>query len=349
MSNLERRNARAQRLSTGWPPLPFGTIKAMTLNLLKRPLVAFIVLLAVGIVGAAGVTTRLVAFPPESEDLVFPVMSPAVITPDIPTFVTFTVDFSQDPNLKSPKLQVFDPARGEWKTVAKLSDKGKFEDPIKKDRIYNLRVRFLDANGTTQIHRPRNGKLNLRWEGTTPLQLRLAAKKKGQKGIITSPAFSIPTIAPAPIVVGGGAGDPPASVEVPATFDPIDPPSDPNNVVLKKSGPDGYQVEVRIRSNASALPLEQWVLVEAFDFTDPQDPQTLSDYDRGASVPLMISGLNGFKITEEALQESIQVFLDDPANGRVFWFVIFATDADQNLRLEENLPEALSVVLSLQP
>ena len=44
------------------------------------------------------------------------------------------------------------------------------------------------------------------------------------------------------------------------------------------------------------------------------------------------------------------VFLDDPANSRIFSFHVTPTDVLEQLSFfEDNLPEALSIVQSLQP
>jgi hypothetical protein len=317
--------------------------------------------LSVVFIAAGGlVVNELIAAPPESEELTIPLMSPEVITPDVPTFVTFTVDFSQDPNLKSPKLQIFDSTRGRWKTVVKLRDDGRFEDTVKKDGVYNVSPRLLDSGGATKIQVFRSSSLKLLWEGVTPLELRLVATKKGQRGILTSARFSLPSALPVQVSVGGSGGNPPADVDVPQTFDLVDS-SDPARVRLQKFGPSGYGMVIFVEQNPADLSLEHWVISCFLNQRDPcnglqpGDPQNLGDvpFGPGQAVliePITVGALAGIKLRISDPEDfSYEVFLDDPAHQRVFNFHIYVSDRlTQEFFFTENLEEALSVVQSLQ-
>lgn len=305
------------------------------------------------------------AAPPESEELVIPSWSPDAITPDLPTFTTFTASLS-DENIKSARLQFFDPVKEKWRTIKTLSDQGQWEDSIKGDRVFNLRLRLLNSNGTTEIALPARGEpgeSNVKAAVPSPAQFRLTAKKKGQAGILVSPPFSIPTTPPSPVTVGGAAGDPPASVEVPATLSIADA-SDPSWVVLTKFGPDGYNLIIRTRANSIGLSLEQ-AIISCYLLSgngpcqtlQPSDPQTLADYDFAARLesaditPLTVSGLSGIQLLlKDSESRSYEIFLDDPANHRFFHFTIVENDRlQQGAFFTDNLSEALRVVQSLQP
>ncbi len=156
---------------------------------------ALVLLLGSGLVVAATTLWSLAAPPVESLELDAPSMSPAVITRDVATFVTFTASLP-DETIKSPRLQFFDPAKGKtgkWRTIKSLSDNGKGEDPVKGDRIFNLRLSFLATGDNTAIALPPvkpSRPARVKGEAGTPVQLRLAARRKGKRGIVVSAPFS---------------------------------------------------------------------------------------------------------------------------------------------------------------
>lgn len=315
----------------------------MILNLPKKILLllfsttvaaTFLVLTGVG---------GLLASPPESEELSVPAMSPHVITPDIPTFVTLTVNFSQNPNLKSPALQVFDLTRHKWKTVAKFSDIGKLEDTIKKDGIYNLRLRFLDSNGTMHIHLPQKQKLKLLWESANPL-LRLVAKKKGQRGVVVSPTFSVSSVPPIPVIIGGATSGPPAMFLVPQSFD-TSLTDNPDNVLLTKDGPNGYNLTVTTFDNPAGTALKDWVNAQFFGYNKIDSDSAIS--------PITVAGLQGllFDSSDES-SDALIVWLDDPSNSRVYYFKAAPQSGGQSGAFADNTDEIMATInsfLQLQP
>lgn len=291
----------------------------------------------------------------ESEELAVPSMSPGVVTPNIPTFVTFTADFSGAPDLKRPKLQFFDPGKDKWKTIRAMSDKGKGEDPVQKDSVYNLRLRFLDLNGNTEIVLPPKqvGQTpRVRGNVPTPAQLRLVAKKKGQKGIVVSPVFSVPTASPTPITIGSDTGA--ATLSIPQTIESR-ATSNPSDVLLTKTGPNGYRMRVRVQPNPHSWSLEQWILACYFGACNtlpaPEDAQTLTAFNREiTSTPITVGGLEGLHL--EIPDEGgvvISVFLDDPTRMRVLSFESFAEDPTQSSNFAANSNELESIIESLDP
>lgn len=157
---------------------------------MKRAALIFL-LLAVVATSAVVLVLRgeLFAAPPESEELTPPTLAPAILPPGEPTFVTFTATLT-DPDLKSPKIQVFDPAKGKWRTVKALKDDGKDEDVLKDDRVFTKRLWILVASDTTQIgFETSSGQIKVKREVPSPAQLRLAAKRKGQRTLLVSPTF----------------------------------------------------------------------------------------------------------------------------------------------------------------
>lgn len=317
---------------------------------MKRFFIPFVAVLLF-IVGAGVFFGNLFAGPLETEALVPPVPSPSVITPDIPTFITFTASIA-DPDVRSPKLQFFDPSRSRWKTIGRFRNDGKLEDQIKGDQEFTLRVYFLDSGDTTQIRLPRGKKLKLKGAVPSPVQMRVAARKKGVKGILTSPTLNISAVDQLPVTIGDGSIGPPASVKVPATFDTIDT-SDPTNVFFEKVGPDGYRARIHVRSNLSGLPLEQWILQVAFRWGEasiPSPPTLADDPSISEILPITTGGLSGIQLVkQEEHLRVVHVFLNDPNNQRVFWFLVFGTGIGQQLNLDENLTEAISIIFSLQP
>lgn len=151
---------------------------------------AIIFLLVAGTTTAAVLLGgKLFATPPESVELPLPALSPSAISPNVPTFVTFAATLS-DPDLRAPKLQIFDPVKGQWRTIKALKDDGKAEDLVKDDRVFTKRLWFLDATGTTQIGFEKgNGDLKVSREVTSPAHMRLIAKRKGQRTLLISPTF----------------------------------------------------------------------------------------------------------------------------------------------------------------
>lgn len=315
---------------------------------MKRFLIA---VAAIVILGVVGVTSLFVAQaqrrPRESVELSTPGMSPAVISPDIPTFVTFTTTLT-DPNVKHPKLQFFDPAKGKWKAIGRLRDDGKFGDSTRKDGTFSIRISLLDSAGMTTISLPKKSKLKIKGQASSPIQIRLAARKKGQPGLVVSPSLSVLTVVPSPVDFAGGSTGPPASVDVPATFSVIDA-SDPTHVVMEKSGADGYQFEVYVRAKPSDVTLESWIFANALGFTSPGDPSSFADYPDAHVAPVTFASLSGLKVEVESEGgSSIDIFLDDTAYQRVIWFSVNPLGAKQEVNISANLPEALSIVESLQ-
>lgn len=291
----------------------------------------------------------LIAAPPESEELTPPVVSPPVITPDVPTFVTFTTTLP-DPNIRRPKLQFFDPAKGRWRTASGMRDNGKLGDEVKGDGIFTLRLRFVDVAGETLlglVGRPRS-----RGEVPTPVVLRLVAKKKGQRGVVVSAPFLLSSNTPGSLQVGDGTVGPSVTVDVPDTATVGQ--TSTNHVRIVKPGPEGYVMTVSLRSNPGSWALEQWILACIFGpctgLPEPGDPQTLAEYPRNLQEEqVQVAGLAGYRLSLNDLGgANTFVVLDDPENRRVIVFDVFSTDVTQQLNFEDNLSEALSIVNSLQ-
>lgn len=159
---------------------------------MKRAALILASLAVLGTVGTVMFEGKLFAAPPESEELVFPAMSPTIITADEPTFITFTATLT-DPDIRRPKLQVFNPTKGKWETIAPLKDNGKDEDQVKDDQVFTKRLWFLDTDGVTQIgFEKRNGEIKVKRTVPSPAQIRLVAKRKRVRGILVSQGLSFP-------------------------------------------------------------------------------------------------------------------------------------------------------------
>ncbi len=126
----------------------------------------------------------------EGQELPSPVASPAIITAGVPIFVTFTAALT-DPNIRLPKLQLWDPAKGRWRPVGAPRDNGRFGDASKGDRTFSLQTQLLASGGVTQLGLPRKRRLKIKGVVPTPIQLRLIGRKKGQRGLLTSPTMRV--------------------------------------------------------------------------------------------------------------------------------------------------------------
>ena len=285
--------------------------------------------------GSAGATSSVIepaAAYAQSVELPTPNLSPSVITPDVPTFVTFSIALS-DTALRLPRLQYLD-STGQWATIAKLDDKGKSPDEIKKDRRFALRLRFLDAAGSTQIAIPqRRGVVKVKASVPSTPQLRLTAQKEGQ-GYVISPTFSVSPMLPAPISLGTH----PATIAVPKTIGSIDA-TNPDNVYLLKNGPDGYSIRIFLGANTTSLPLIDWIRINTLGGADESD--------RFEAVT--VSGLPGFRFSATEEGGSYQyVWLADTSNQRVFVFEIQPRGGQQADTIQDNAPEIMSILNSLQ-
>lgn len=304
-----------------------------------------------GVVG--GLVAQQVATVPESQDLDAPVASPSVITPDIPTFVTFTTTLA-DPNVKRPKLQFFDPAKAKWKTIKKLRDDGKYGDEVGGDRIFTLRVRFLDSGGMTEIGLPTRKKVYNKGTvpSSAPIQLRVVARKAKQRGLVVSPSISVSSLPPAPVVVGDEVSGGAATVMVPPTISVIDA-ADPNDVILVKDGPDGYRMRIRVRANSEGWGIEQWILSCVFGpcvvLPGSGDPQTLAEHPSAADYEhITVGDLSGIQLNiEDVGGTTIIVVLDDSTKQRMIYFEVFPEHAGQAVNFQDSLPEAISILNSL--
>ena len=124
--------------------------------------------------------------------------------------------------------------------------------------------------------------------------------------------------------------------------------SDRSGVSLEKIGTDGYRLEIFTGPKSPNLSLEQWIFPNAFGFTEPGEPSTFAAYTRAEVESIAIGCLSGLKVTRTSLQTEIAIFLDDSKNQRVFWFRIFGTNADQDLYLQDNIPEIMSIIESFR-
>jgi hypothetical protein len=292
------------------------------------------------------------ATPPEIVDVPLPTIQPAVVTPDIPTFVTF-ISALPDPAIKGPQLQVFDPSRSKWTVIAPLLDKGRPPDSVKNDRVFTLRLRFLSSSSTTQISLSKGQHLTLKAVVSNTPQLRIAAHKNGQRGLIFSPTFSVPAAAPVAIAIGPATA--PLHVLVPQTIDSVNE-HDPSDVVLTKLGDDGYQMKVYVKPNSSSWPLDQWILACYFEsgcnaLPSLTDPQTIQARVPGVVIaPIVVGPLSGLSLAIPDDGGTLHaLFLNDPTQQRVIVFEIYPLYPGQDTNLNDNTPEFLSIVESLRP
>ncbi len=200
----------------------------------------------------------------------------------------------------------------------------------------------------TTVSLVRKGKSKIKGQAPSPIRIRLAATKKGQSGLVVSPSVSISTALPSAVQFGGGSAGPLSSVNVPASFDVIDA-SDPTHVTMEKSGPEGYGFEIYVRSKPANVPLETWILQNALGFTASGDPASFAEYPDAHVQPITVASVGGLRVDVESEGgSSTDIFLDDAAHQRVIWFAISPLGAKQDVNISDNLPEALSIVESLQ-
>lgn len=166
---------------------------------MKRPILLILLLSAIAAAAVVALSGQLFAAPTESEELAFPTMSPAVVVQGEPTFVTFSAALT-DPEIRAPKLQVFDPAKGKWKTIRPLKDDGKNEDQVKADRVFTQQLWIFDSGGVTQIgYRKGNGQVKVKREVPSPARIRLVAKQMKRPGLLVSAPLSLDAWAQATI------------------------------------------------------------------------------------------------------------------------------------------------------
>lgn len=316
---------------------------------MKRAALIFL-LLAVVVTGAVLLVLRgeLFAAPPEIVELPVATLSPSAVSPNVPTFVTISVNFP-DPAIKSPRLQYLDPANGKWKTIVALKDKGKFPDEVAEDRSFSGRLRLLNSGSLIDIALKRGAVLKVKASVPFPPTLRLSARKKGTTGILVSPTFTIEEINSTSLSIPTGVSSgSPVSITAPTSF--IFDDTDPSRLVLRKLGVEGYEIRVTVDQNPSSLPLEAWIFENVLGFgSSPGAPTSFAEYPEALVETINVAGLPGIKMTTVDLQTQVSIFLHDTSNSRVIRFEILTpSDLGQDTRLIENIPEVLTIVNSIQ-
>jgi len=301
-----------------------------------------ILLIALTAFFAPRVTDRLLtsapseaASQPETLELTIPTAQPAVITPNIQTFVTLTSTLS-DSTIRRPRLQFYNPSNGQWSTIKVLADNGKGVDSAKNDRVFTLRLRFVSASGMTEIALPSKNRVRIKGSVPSPAQLRIAATRKGQLGTLISPTFALDEAPPLAMTIGDETAT--ATVMVPQTID-FSQASDPARVFLKKGGPDGYAIQIETGQNLTDLPLTEWIELNTFSGLDHS----------GGFVPLVAAGLRGYRyeLTEEA-GGALYIWLNDQGTHQVFTFTVAPTGGEQDDTFDDNMPEIMSIIDSFQ-
>lgn len=290
----------------------------------------------------------LLAAPPEVEELPLPDVSPAVLTEDVPTYVTIAfpkviAEGTRDPAfdlIKQPKLQFFDSAKGKWKNLVPLKDNGNLPDLEKKDGTFTARVMFLASGPNVSAFKISRRGPKLRTQQPCPMELRLIAKRKGERALLVSPSFQLMALPATSQSFGDIQGAPPATLSIPPTMDDLSSFADPTNVWFGKTGPDGYEVTVRTFPNTSNSPLLNWLHVNVFG----------SGFNYAESFePLSVAGLQGLVSEGDDLSgTSLTVWLSDPMNSRVFQISAEPRGADQQANFQDNRDEILNMIQSLQ-
>lgn len=289
------------------------------------------------------------------------IATPFSVTADIPTFVTFTADL-RDQAVKKPLLQFYETGRGRWKNLKALQDRGVLEDDTANDLLYNARIRILSDGETVTIGIPsKNGSVKKELGPfQAPLRLRVVGKSKQTKGLLTSAEYVVQTDSSTAMIFPGSQDKGAAYVDVPTTFELIgDEVHSPT--LLRKRGPEGYDVLLKVLENQAALPLEDFIVTCVFNpantpcqKTDSGQPHSLEEYKAFGVVfdyeQTALVGLEGRKLTYHDPEggTSIAFFIADPDNKRVFQFEIQPANSNQVANFQSNLDEAINIVNSFR-
>lgn len=321
----------------------------MAINLTKKSVVALCAIgaAAVGLLGLLAllvpqINNRLTptpseaAPPPESVELPPLVVTPGVITVGGSTLVTGSLVLPAE--VKQPTLQLFDPTASKWKTLIPLTDDGKGADDHKKDGQFSGRLRFDESSGFVSVSVPAHKRSRGLATVPQPPLLRIAAHKRGQRGLVVSPSLQLSVASSVPASLAPDNGARPVVVMVPPTVDFVEG-NGSSQLSLSRHTLDGYDVLIRTYPKDPNTPLLPWVQSSGiFPSLSSAVPTSLFTVGSMDALRYDVTSEGGYGPT---------FLLNDIPNQRAIYIDVSAADPNQDLFLD-NMPEILSLVRSVR-
>lgn len=127
---------------------------------------------------------------------------------------------------------------------------------------------------------------------------------------------------------------------------------EPNQAILRKSGPTGYRLDVIVRSAPALFSLEEWVLKEWLkDLVSPtldSSPLTRIAEGLGEKRPILVNRRDGILLISRSLGTQITAFILNEDTHQVFILKFRGENLDQGEALELSLNELMNIIKSFQ-